>query len=251
MTREELLAILKQGVVAWNNWRRSNPDIKPDLSGVDLIAVDLTGADLSEAKLIETNLTEANLSKANFTAADLSGANITGATLNEANVTGANMSSVEWNRRKMLGKYRGIRGLDSCYGNALFKREAADQDFLDSLEVHWHGTWRIVLFRLWGWSTDYGRSLPRIMFFAFVVAMLYGLIYDLQPEMLNYGCGSTIRTWFTPFYFSIVTYTTLGFGDVFPTTVAGEIIISTEVILGYLTLGLLLSVLAEKLARRS
>jgi hypothetical protein len=43
----------------------------------------------------------------------------------------------------------------------------------------------------------------------------------------------------------------LGFGDVFPTTVAGEIIISTEVILGYLTLGLLLSVLAEKLARRS
>ena len=155
------------------------------------------------------------------------------------------------NAERCLANIEEFGGSNSCYGNALFKREAADQDFLDTLEVHWHGTWRIVLFRLWGWSTDYGRSLPRIMFFAFIVAMLYGLIYDLQPEMLNYGYGSRIRTWFTPFYFSIVTYTTLGFGDVFPTTVAGEIIISTEVILGYLTLGLLLSVLAEKLARRS
>jgi Ion channel len=32
---------------------------------------------------------------------------------------------------------------------------------------------------------------------------------------------------------SIVTYTTLGFGDVRPATLAGEIIVSSEVILGY------------------
>ena len=63
--------------------------------------------------------------------------------------------------------------------------------------------------------------------------------------------GEKCRTWFTPFYFSIVTYTTLGFGDVKPATLIGEIIVSTEVILGYTTLGLLLAVLAERLARRS
>lgn len=63
--------------------------------------------------------------------------------------------------------------------------------------------------------------------------------------------GERCRTWFTSFYFSIVTYTTLGFGDVKPATLIGEIIVSTEVILGYTTLGLLLAVLAEKLARRS
>jgi hypothetical protein len=55
----------------------------------------------------------------------------------------------------------------------------------------------------------------------------------------------------TPYYFSIVTYTTLGFGDVRPATLAGEIIVSSEVILGYTTLGLLLSVLAQSIARRS
>ncbi len=78
--------------------------------------------------------------------------------------------------------------------------------------------------------------------------MLYGLIYSHWPEMVNYGRPPT---WFTPFYFSIVTYTTLGFGDVVPATVTGEVVVSTEVILGYVTLGLLLAVLAEKLARRS
>jgi Ion channel len=42
--------------------------------------------------------------------------------------------------------------------------------------------------------------------------------------------GERCRTWFTSFYFSIVTYTTLGFGDVKPATLIGEIIVSTEVI---------------------
>ena len=45
--------------------------------------------------------------------------------------------------------------------------------------------------------------------------------------------------------------TTLGFGDVRPATLAGEIVVSSEVILGYTTLGLLLSVLAQSIARRS
>jgi hypothetical protein len=67
--------------------------------------------------------------------------------------------------------------------------------------------------------------------------------------MLNYK--DSANTWFTPFYFSIVTFTTLGFGDVKPNGVVGELLASSEVIIGYLTLGLLLAVLAEKLARRS
>jgi hypothetical protein len=59
------------------------------------------------------------------------------------------------------------------------------------------------------------------------------------------------KTWFTPYYFSIVTYTTLGFGDVKPRTLVGELVVSSELILGYTTLGLLLSVLAQNIARRS
>ena len=46
-------------------------------------------------------------------------------------------------------------------------------------------------------------------------------------------------------------YTTLGFGDVTANTWLGEIIIISEVIIGYFTLGLLLSILANTIARRS
>ena len=56
---------------------------------------------------------------------------------------------------------------------------------------------------------------------------------------------------FTPFYYSIVTYTTLGFGDVTPGHWLGEVIVTLEVIAGYLTLGLLVSILANTVARRA
>ena len=148
----------------------------------------------------------------------------------------------------MRGCYRGVRGLETSFGNALFKRAAADQDFLDTLEAHLKGSRRMALFWAWG-IIDYGRSLLRVALVSFGLAIFYGIIYGVFPQILDYH--DSARTWFTPYYFSIVTYTTLGFGDVRPATLAGEIIVSSEVILGYTTLGLLLSVLAQNVARRS
>jgi voltage-gated potassium channel Kch len=89
----------------------------------------------------------------------------------------------------------------------------------------------------------------RVAIISFGLAAVYGVIYRVFPHIINYS--DSVKTWFTPYYFSIVTYTTLGFGDVRPATLAGEIIVSSEVILGYTTLGLLLSVLAQNIARRS
>jgi len=110
------------------------------------------------------------------------------------------------------------------------------------------GSRRMVLFRAWGFI-DYGRSLLRVAAISFGLAFIYGVIYRIFPGILDYK--DSANSWFTPYYFSIVTYTTLGFGDVRPATLMGEIIVSSEVILGYTTLGLLLSVLAQSIARRS
>ena len=68
------------------------------------------------------------------------------------------------------------RRLDSCFGNALFKRAAADQDFLDTLEAHLKGTRGMALFRAWG-LIDYGRSLLRVAAISFGLAAFYGVIY--------------------------------------------------------------------------
>jgi hypothetical protein len=70
---------LKEGVEAWNKWRKDKPKIR----------LDLTGADLTEA-----NLTEVNLRKANLFGADLREANLRRADLAEANLEAANFTGV-------------------------------------------------------------------------------------------------------------------------------------------------------------
>ena len=156
----------------------------------------------------------------------------------------------------MRGKYHGVRGLDSCYGNALFRRDAADQDFLDTLEMHWHGKrWLTWLFRAWG-LIDYGRSIASVFMLATILILIFGLVYYGNPQLIDFPIcnnlpASECDPGYSAFYFSITTYMTLGLGDVHPKTHLGELIVSVEVTLGYLTLGLLLAVLADKVARRS
>lgn len=56
MANEEHLAILKQGVEVWNEWREENPDVRPDLSQAYLRWADLSGADLGWAYLRRADL---------------------------------------------------------------------------------------------------------------------------------------------------------------------------------------------------
>jgi hypothetical protein len=79
MANDEHVALLKQGVAAWNAWRDENPDIYPNLRE----------ANLNDANLDGANLTEADLDGANLYWANLSGANLYWAKLYHANVTDA------------------------------------------------------------------------------------------------------------------------------------------------------------------
>jgi len=92
MANEEHVAILKKGVAAWNEWRRENPDIRPNLSGANLRRAHLYGADLSGADLSRADLSEAGLSGADLSGADLSRADLSEAPLVSADLTGANLT---------------------------------------------------------------------------------------------------------------------------------------------------------------
>jgi uncharacterized protein YjbI with pentapeptide repeats len=111
LANPEHLAKLKEGVKPWNQWRRQNPKIRPDLRDAELDQLNLSGANLSGANLSEADLCEANLGKASLDAADLgnatlimarlfaaslrevdlAGADLTGADLGQANLSGANL----------------------------------------------------------------------------------------------------------------------------------------------------------------
>ena len=91
MANDEHVAILKQGVAAWNAWRVQNLNIRPDLMGAALTEANLAGADLHRADLSEANLCGANLHKTDLGEADLVDAYLNEANLNGADLFGANL----------------------------------------------------------------------------------------------------------------------------------------------------------------
>ena len=97
MANDRDVALLLEGVEAWNRRREGNIAMSVDLAGADLNGADLNGANLGGANLIGANLIGANLTRANFfdanlTDAWLSDANLVDARLYLADLTGANLT---------------------------------------------------------------------------------------------------------------------------------------------------------------
>jgi uncharacterized protein YjbI with pentapeptide repeats len=222
-----------------------------NLQGANLYEANLQGADFHWASLYLANLHRANLHRANLQGASLFQANLYGADLSAANLEAADVTNIKYDKKV---RFHGIR-IDGCYGNAQFKRHAQDQDwlkgFLDTRETRRQKAWA------WFWkeSCDYGRSFGRWALLSSLLAIFFGsLFYILGPKAFDiahlpkypspWGLGSML-------YYSVVTFTTLGFGDVVPKTIPAAILVMIEVIIGYIMLGGLISILANKLARRS
>src|SRR5713226_9197003 len=81
MADQHYLGLLKQGVNAWNIWRKDHPEIRPNLSDANLVRANLNWADLTGADLNWADLTGADLSWADLSRAYLSGAELSGATV--------------------------------------------------------------------------------------------------------------------------------------------------------------------------
>jgi len=217
------------------------------LSHANLTGAILNNSDLSGADLEGANLTEANLSIANLSNANLIDARLSGTDLCNADLSGADVFNTHWDPARMRGKFQGLRGADSCVGNALFKRAVADQAYLDELEAHWQGTWRMWPFNVWGWF-KFGQSISRVVFFGICIVILFATTYYIWPTLLT---TTNARTWFTPCHYSIVTFTNFGVTNAHPAQAISEMLASVEVTMGYVTLGLMLAVLTQKLARLS
>lgn len=100
MANPKQLALLKQGVQEWNEWRRENRALIPDFKRAYLRRAHLERINLSRAFLFESNLRRAylyraNLRRAHLGGADLSGADLRKATFRHANLNGANLSRAD------------------------------------------------------------------------------------------------------------------------------------------------------------
>ena len=66
MADNNQIAILSQGVEAWNRWREENPDVLIDLKNAKLMHMNLENANLAKADLKEANLSFTNFKNANL-----------------------------------------------------------------------------------------------------------------------------------------------------------------------------------------
>lgn len=105
MANEEYLAILKQGVKVWNEWRKKDANTTGSFYESNLSETELNEAELRRAKLrgvyfVRVDLSGANLrgavlSDADLRGADLSGANLRGAVLSDADLRGADLRNAD------------------------------------------------------------------------------------------------------------------------------------------------------------
>jgi len=189
--------------------------------------VDLTGADLTGADMRDTDLTGATVGGASFCGSDLRGAalsNVIG--YEHATWVGADMRDINF-----AGAY-------------LLRRWAMDENYLH--EFRTRSRLNAMLYRLWWLTSDCGRSLGRWGLFVLALVLAFTGLYLCVD--IDYGGH---QTWLSPFYYSVVTITTLGYGDVLPASTAAQVVCMAEVVIGYLMLGGLLSIFSSKMARRA
>jgi uncharacterized protein YjbI with pentapeptide repeats len=106
LANPEHLAKLKEGVVPWNQWRKENPEVEPDLDNVDLSGANLSGIDLSDAKLVSAKLVRAKLNKGSLVGATLTAANLwwgdlRGSNLSRTYLNGAMLGCADLSETKL------------------------------------------------------------------------------------------------------------------------------------------------------
>lgn len=218
---------------------------KAVLNGADLQEAVLYEARLREAVLGEANLYGANLIEANLYKADLRLTNFKKANLRMANLEKTNVTGIKVSRGR--DKYFGIRTA-GCYGSQRFNRFAKDQSYLDELKSN---RWGKELYYLWMVFADCGRTPWAWIAWSLFFALYFGLNFFLMGPEAFHIKKPLPDSLGTMMYYSVVTFTTLGFGDVTPKTPIATWWVMSEVILGYIMLGGLISILATIIARRT
>jgi uncharacterized protein YjbI with pentapeptide repeats len=211
------------------------------LTKADLTEADLRRADLNQVRMREAVLCRADCTGADFRGADLSLSDFDGAIMNECDLRDAQLrlatgfETAEW---------YGVDIRDINFSGAYrLRRHVVDENYLK--EFRDVSKFNHLVYHLWSITSDCGRSLFRWCLWVIGIVLLFSVFYGFCG--VDYG---KYDNWIGPFYYSVVTITTLGYGDIIPATPVARILSICEVLIGYVMLGGLLSLFTNKMARR-
>lgn len=216
------------------------------LRGADLGHTDLRDADLFRADLREADLFRADLRGTFMREAQMERIFLAGVRIDEqtdlADISWGQKHINEWEKIGFYGNARAVyrqlftwhknRGYSDVAGEFLYRdwvcRRLEAQSALSD-GISWRSPWRIpgALNLLW-WKAltaflflatfellfGYGERPFRVCFAAALVVLVFGIIYFLYPlsELGPLGSADLSSRLWHSFYFSLVSFTTLGYG---------------------------------------
>ena len=202
---------------------------KFDLRGIPLSGVDCSGLDLSDIDFFAADLSKAIFTGAKLSNSYLSECDIRGAVFDWAKFDGALLDHVKFDRNtSLLGV--NINEVNFTLSTLLYDL-ALSQQRIQQLEQYY------PVFSLFlRWSCDYGRSFILYLFWVVVFIFGYASTYCVLMDI----------SFLDSVYFSIVTFATVGYGDIAPHEPLQKIIVCSEILIGYLMGGLLVAILAKR-----
>ncbi|WP_170977423.1 pentapeptide repeat-containing protein [Halorussus salinisoli] len=254
-----------------------------DLTGADLSDANLTLAKLTDATALGANFTGANLEGAILTNGDLRRATLEHARLHETVLTnmhigaGTKMGGVSiYDRENAPPDLLDERPLEAAAWvyrqlQALYQENAlpelARRSYYMERDARRRHAWErsnykdAIKWELSRWVMRYGESPYRVLLTSLVVVVVAALVYPLTGGIQEIQAGQPVtysiedpesaspwwlgRVLFKSLYFSVVTFATLGLGDIQPIGSFARLVAGVESVLGSLLAALLVFVLAR------
>jgi hypothetical protein len=247
---------------------------RANLAGAHLFNVDLQGADMLKANLAGANMNEAKLQGVDLLGATLDGTRLERVQWGDASVNEqAARESLSAGRKKdALEKFEEAeevyRTLRQAYDGAgrfeqagvFFRREMTMRRMLLPM-------WSLD--RLWSKLVDtfcaYGESPPRVIVSAtlinLIVAVIFWLVGINGPDVgLNREDGrigidlgasvmNNVLSYFHCVYYSVVTFTTLGYGEMTPPTLLTRNLAAGHAFMGAFMMAMFVAVFGKKMTR--
>lgn len=246
--------------------------------GYRLVDSDLYRANLSYAHcfmldLSGSSLMKANLTHANLHCANLENCNLLGTKFHDAKLDHVNWGSMVQQERRALKAdsheeqmdlyqqaeeiYRNLRKVFENQGifemaGFFFEREMVVRR--KQMPLY---SFRRLISKMVDLFCGYGEQPIRVVAFSCFTILSFATVYffsgvnfagDIRSFDLRLGFGQNLQTYLDSVYFSIVTFTTLGYGDIIPYGLS-RVFAAAEALMGSFTLALFVVVFVKKMTR--
>ncbi|MFJ7913905.1 MULTISPECIES: ion channel [unclassified Lysinibacillus] len=157
------------------------------------------------------NFKNSNLTLAKFNNSNLEGANLKGARISDVRFNNAKLGYVKYDNKT---DFHNI-DKESFNGssNPLFIDFINKKHFLKHFKSKSKSN--KVVYYIWYLISDCGQSFSRWFLVSGIISIIYSLLFTFFNSSFLISSGREL-TPFSYFYFSIVTFTTLGYGDITP-----------------------------------